>query len=91
MQIVENEVVSGKTVTIDEKHFVNCRYKNCTVIYSGGDYGWTNTTFENCQMTLAGAAQRTATLLGNFGLIPPSGSAVPLGGQFPKKPGGDVQ
>jgi len=91
MQIVQDEVVSGKTVTIDEKHFVNCRYKNCTVIYSGGDYGWTNTTFENCQMTLAGAAQRTAALLGNFGLIPPSGGTVPVGGQSPKKSNGGVQ
>jgi hypothetical protein len=43
MQIIENEVVSDKTITIDEKHFVNCKYKNCVVIYSGGDYAWTDT------------------------------------------------
>ena len=90
MQVVDNEVVSGKTITIDEKHFINCRYKNCTMIYSGGEFGWVNTSFDNCQITLAGAAQRTATLLGNFGVLPPSG-AIPFSGQPPNKPGGNVQ
>lgn len=69
MQIVENEVVSGKTVAIDEKHFVNCRYKDCIVLYSGGDFGWVNTFFENCRINLAGAAQKTANLLTFFGVL----------------------
>ncbi len=92
MEVIENKSETGVTITIDEKHFVNCRYENCTVIYNGGDYAWTNTTFKNCQITLAGAAQRTATLLGNFGLIPPGGGSVPPGGGqfgFPKK--SDIQ
>jgi hypothetical protein len=90
MEIVENQEVVGKAITIDEKHFVNCRYKNCTIIYSGGDFAWTNTTFENCQINLSGAAQRTANLLGTFGVIPPSGTTLPPSGQFgfSKKPGG---
>jgi len=71
MQVVENEVVLGKTITVDEKHFVNCRYKNCTIIYSGGDFGWTNTTFEGCALTLAGSAQKTVNLLTLFGVIKP--------------------
>jgi hypothetical protein len=90
MQLIENETVVGKTITIDEKHLINCMYKNCVVIYSGGDYALTNTTFDNCQITLSGAAQRTANLLGNFGVIPPTGIApVHPGGQFgfPKKTG----
>lgn len=81
MQLVENEVVSGKTIAVDEKHFVNCRYKNCMVLYSGGDFGWNNTTFENCQLTLAGSAQKTANLLTFFGVIKPptSGGNGPQG------------
>jgi len=69
MQIIENEVVSGKTVSIDDKNFVNCRYKDCTVLYSGGDFGWVNTFFENCQVNLAGSAQKTANLLTFFGIL----------------------
>ena len=92
MQVVENEVVAGKTIAIDEKHFVNCKYTNCTLIYSGGEVAWANTNFNNCQITLSGAAQRTATLLGNFGVLPPSGSTIgPNGGIHLKKPGGSVQ
>jgi hypothetical protein len=91
MQIVENEVVSSKTITIDEKHFVNCRYKNCTVLYGGGDFGWTNTYFENCQINLSGPAQKTANLLTFFGVLkPPSGTGGDLGGG-PKKPDGNIQ
>ncbi len=93
MEVVENQVVTGKTITIDEKHFVNCRYSSCVVIYGGGEFGWVNTTFENCQITLSGPAQKTAAFLGFFGLVPPSGGKLPPGGQFgfPKKPDGSVQ
>ena len=75
MQVIENKQDSGITVAIDDKHFVNCRFKNCKLIYSGGDYAWTETTFENCEVTLAGAAQRTLNLLGSFGMV--KGSTLP--------------
>ncbi len=32
MEVVENEVVSGKTIVIDEKTFVNGYYKDCMLI-----------------------------------------------------------
>jgi hypothetical protein len=71
MQTIENQKDTGITITLDEKHFVNCHFTNCKLIYSGGDYAWTDTKFESCQVTLAGAAQRTANLLGNFGMMKP--------------------
>jgi hypothetical protein len=88
MEIVENQVVSGKTISIDDKLFDGGRYTNCTFLYSGGEFSWKNTTFENCQFTFAGAAQRTITLLGSLGLIPPSGTQIPPSGKFgfPKNP-----
>jgi len=90
MEIVSNEVISGKTVTMDEKHFVSCKFKDCKLIYSGGDCQWMESTFENCQIVLSGSAQRTAAFLGNFGVLPPSGTNLPGRGQlgFPKKPDG---
>jgi len=71
MQTIENQNDTGVTMTLDDKNFINCRFKNCTLLYSGGDYAWTNTTFENCPINLAGSAQRTLNLLANFGLLKP--------------------
>ena len=93
MQIVEKEVASGQNINLDDKHFMNCRFKECKLTYSGGDFMSTETAFENCQILLAGAAQRTAVLLTGFGVIAPGGlnfgPAGNIGG--PKKPDGTVQ
>jgi hypothetical protein len=86
MQIVENQTDNGVVLTLDDKHFVNCRYKGCTLVYGGGDYALTNTIFENCPLTLNGPAQRTASLLANFGVLPPqSGTSQGPQGGPPKK------
>lgn len=77
MEIIENKTDTGIVVSLDDKHFVNCIYKNCTVIYGGGEYALTNTKFENCQISLQGAAQRTAGLLQNFGALKPMPPQVP--------------
>ena len=90
MNIVENEVVSGKTITMDDKQFINCKYTDCKLIYGGGECNWVDSSFQNCQIILAGPAQRTANFLGGFGVLPPSGTSLPGRGQlgFPKKPDG---
>jgi len=90
MEIVENQTVTGKTIILDEKTFVNGDYTDCTLIYSGGEFNAINTKFNNCKVNLAGAAQRTAAFLGNLGILPPppGGAQPPAGGNFgfPKKP-----
>lgn len=90
MEIVQNEVLSGKAIVIDDKMFVNGKYTNCTLLYSGGEFSAVNTSFDNCKVNFAGAAQRTAALLGNLGILPPGGAQPPAGGNFgfPKKPDG---
>jgi len=89
--VVENEVVSDKTIVMDDKTFVNCHYTNCKLFYSGGDCTWVTSTFKDCQVILSGAAQKTANFLAGFGIVPPSGTQLPPTGNFgfPKKP--DVQ
>lgn len=92
MEIVRNQVIVGQTLTLDDKHYMGCQLRQCKLVYSGGDCLWTETMFDNCQIMLAGAAQRTATLLSGFGMLPPSGTNPPPGGfGFPKKPDGKVQ
>jgi hypothetical protein len=77
MQLIEDKTTSGETVALDGKHFVNCRYKNCKLLYDGGDCTWTDTTFEQCQLVLSGSAQKTAAFLGSFGILkPPTGATT---------------
>jgi hypothetical protein len=81
MQIIDNKEDTGVVISLDDHHFINCRYKNCTLVYGGGEYGLTNTKLENCQITLSGAAQRTATFLASIGALPQQ-----LPGFVPKPP-----
>jgi hypothetical protein len=71
MQTIENRTISGESLVMDDKHFVNCKVRQSTLIYSGGDYACTNTQFENCQIQLSGPAGKTAVFLGSFGLVTP--------------------
>ena len=73
MQTVENQTLAGATVTLDDKHYVNCQFTNCKLVYSGGDWVLTETKIENCQFMLAGAAQRTMSLLSAVGALKPGG------------------
>jgi hypothetical protein len=56
---------SGKTFTqatetIDGKHYVDCRFENCKLIYRGGGIPRiTGCHFENCQWQFEDAAERT--------------------------------
>jgi hypothetical protein len=84
MQLVQNQVVAGKPIALDENHFVNCKYTNCDLFYSGGDWAWTNTSFENCRFSFSGSASRTIALLTNLGMVKPG-----FGQQLP--PPGIVQ
>jgi hypothetical protein len=69
MQTVENKMSAGETITLDDKHFVNCKFERCTLFYSGGDFALTNTNLKDCPVTLTGPAQRTATLLRVLGAL----------------------
>jgi hypothetical protein len=37
---VDNDVVEGKTIFLDDRYFVNCKFTKCSLIYTGGDFGW---------------------------------------------------
>jgi hypothetical protein len=71
MQVVENEVRSGETIMMDDKHFVTCKFTDCKLVYSGGDSQLTETALNNCQFILSGPAQKTAAFLTSFGILKP--------------------
>lgn len=86
MTIIENEVLEGKTITLDDKHFVNCTYTNCKLLYNGGDCQFTDCRLNNCQFQLGGAAHKTANFLAGMGLLQPPPMGSPSGLQ--RKPDG---
>jgi hypothetical protein len=90
MELVDSEVLEGKAVVLDGKHFHNCRYKKCTLIYEGGEWAQTNTTFDQCTLSFTGAAGRTMAAMAQFGML----RAVPMPIQTSpaaKAPSGSLQ
>ena len=74
----ENEVFENQHVILDDGVYVNCKFKNCSLEYSGGDVYVQNCQGEGCQLVWRGAAQRTVLLLQGLGLMvtppPPPGT-----------------
>lgn len=77
MQTVENEKQTGAVVHMDNKVFINCAFTRCQMVYSGGDFAWANTVFQDCQVTLEGSAKRTAEFLSHFNLFRPEAFGKP--------------
>lgn len=69
VQPIENESKTSVVVYMNNKLFINCDYTKCPMIYCGGDFAWRNTKFVDCQISLEGAALRTATFLRHFKLF----------------------
>jgi hypothetical protein len=70
MQVTANQNITGSVVQMDGHHFENCSVTNCVLVYSGGDFSWTNCQFANCQIRLIGSAQRAIQFLQFFGMLP---------------------
>ncbi len=69
MHAIENETADGKMIYIDERYFINCKYTNCTLIYTGGDFGWEDASFIKCKLQLEGSASRVMRFLRIFGVL----------------------
>ena len=70
MQVTANQNISGSVVQMDGQHFENCSISNSVLVYSGGEFSWTNCQFANCQIRLIGSAQRAILFLQFFGMLP---------------------
>ncbi len=67
----ENKVFENEHVILDDGVYVNCKFKNCSLEYSGGDVYVQNCQGEGCQLVWRGAAQRTVMLLQGLGMMVP--------------------
>jgi hypothetical protein len=76
MDRVENERVANSVVSLDDKIFRNCYFRNCELIYGGGNVDWADCTFTQCRITLVECAARTSNFLKAWGfkIIAPNGT-----------------
>src|SRR5690348_4927848 len=57
---VEDEKYLGERIPVDNYQYGNCRFENCTFVYSGGPFAFFDCVVEGgCYLALTGAAQRS--------------------------------
>lgn len=59
MTPIEDQAFENQTLIMDGKLFLRCRFENCSLIYTGGEFGWTDCHFGVNVFHLKGAAQKT--------------------------------
>ncbi len=67
MRVLKDQTIEDDVLDLDDTFLLNCKVKNCQLLYSGKEYGWKNTFFENCHFSLFGAARWAQIFLGDFG------------------------
>lgn len=79
MQVYENKQIVDQSFVLEEVVFIKCHLKNCDLFYSGGDFEWVETNFENCRFRWRGPARNTLMMLQLFGWLKPpvQGQAIP--------------
>jgi hypothetical protein len=50
-------------VTLDYNEFIDCEFRDCVVLFHGGEFSLVRTTFTNVRYGLAGAANNTLSFL----------------------------
>ena len=82
METYRNQKLQNKSIVFDESAFIECKLIDCDLYYSGGDFEFVNTTFENCRFHWRGAAKNTLALtqllqMSSQGTAPSTAQATP--------------
>lgn len=66
-EMIEGVTYQGKRVFVDNRQYKNCRFVNCTFVYSGGPFGFLNCELEgDFLLSMTGAARRVRELADKF-------------------------
>ena len=69
MRVLEGKVLENTFLDLDDLYLKDCKVHNCTIYYSGGDYGWEKTEWKNVKIRWVGEAQNTVRLLRSFHML----------------------
>ena len=69
MELVADTTFTATTIELDGKHFRNCAFESCELLYDGGVVTFERTLFKDCSYAFAGQARRTVDLLRVIGLM----------------------
>lgn len=71
METIRDQKFAGRTFVIDDTVFISCHLKDCDLYFCGGDFEWSNTSFESCRFHWRGPAASTVRLLQALGFLRP--------------------
>jgi hypothetical protein len=77
MRVYEDKNLSDQSFVLEDVVFIRCHLKNCDLFFSGGDFEWAETNFENCRFRWRGPAKNTFALLLGIGLMKPPTAGQP--------------
>ena len=70
LEHIRDKHFTNQRVEIDGKRFTSCTFKNCELIYSGGDVEFgLGCVVNDCRPEFSGPARRTVLLLHALGLL----------------------
>ena len=65
--VIQNEKFEQKRIHVDNHQYGNCRFLDCTFVYSGGPFGFHDCEVEgDFYLAMTGAARRASELLQCF-------------------------
>lgn len=65
--LIEDSTFTKMTLAIDAARYVRCTFRDCTIVYAGGELSLKECTFERVEFSLVGAAANTLNFLKGFG------------------------
>jgi len=69
METYRDQDFQGKSFVLEDAAFVKCKLIDCDLYYSGGDFDWIETHFENCRFHWRGAAKNMFALVQMMGMM----------------------
>ncbi len=81
----ENMIFDSQTLVLDDNQFIDCKFKNCVLTYSGGKFEVYPFLADGIEIKLEGPALNTSQMLHVVQIAKsraiPAGGQVELGGQ----------